>query len=107
MVIMVLCLLLFFAKVRIKPKLLRKAVVLFGRCSFGVSMFHVRPVMWNIFLYLRYKEYTSFSTGKLAFSVIGTAVILFVLFDLLSITRYMFLCRLFLELLTLLFVFDT
>lgn len=88
-VIMALCLLLFFAQVRIKPKVLRKTVVLLGKCSFGVYLIHVGPIIWDKFMYLRYKEYASFSPCKLVFSVIGTAVILFILFDLLSITRYM------------------
>lgn len=88
-VIMSLCLLLFFAQVRIKPRMLRKGVVLLGRCSFGVYLFHVGPIMWNNFMYLRYKEYAAYNPTKLVFSVIGTAVFLFITFDLLSIIRYL------------------
>lgn len=89
MVIMALCLLLFFVQVRIEPIPLRTVVVLLGRCSFGVYLFHVGPIVWGNFMYLRYKEYASFSAVKLTFSVIGTAIVLFILFELLSIIRYM------------------
>lgn len=90
LVIMSLCLLLFFAQVRIKPRMIKKGVVLLGRCSFGVYLFHVGPIMWENFMNQRYKEYATYSPLMLGICVIATAVFLFIIFDLLSIIRHLF-----------------
>lgn len=90
MVIMSLCLLLFFAQVSIKSGIIRKVIVLMGRCSFGVYLFHVGPIMWDNFMHLRYKKYAMYCPIKLGVSVVGTAIALFVIFDVLSIIRYLF-----------------
>lgn len=88
MVIMALCLLLFFVNVRIKSKTIKSVIALMGRCSFGVYLIHVGPIMWEKFMYLRYKEYASYSPTMLGFCVVGTAIILFIVFEIFSIVRY-------------------
>lgn len=89
MILMALALLMFFAKVRLRSPLLRRTFALLGKGTFGVFLIHVGPIIWYHFLHWRYKGYALFEPLKLIIWVVGTSVLLFLLFDLLSLIRVM------------------
>ncbi len=87
MVIMALCLLFLFANVRIKPKFLRKLIILMGSCSFGVYLIHVGPLTWKYFMVKQFKVFGTLPWWGLVLAVIGTAIGLFILYDFMSVGR--------------------
>ena len=88
MVIMALCLLCFFAQLKINPKPIRKILTVMGRATFGVYIFHVGDMIWVHWLKNRYRDFGSLPPLKLLLAVIGTAILLFLVWDALSIARF-------------------
>ncbi|MBQ0101980.1 MAG: acyltransferase [Firmicutes bacterium] len=88
MVIMAVCLLIFFSNVKLRTNVGKKVITLMGKCSFGVYLFHVGPIMWQYFMRYRYKGYAYETPGMLMVKVLITALVLFIVFDAASMIRY-------------------
>lgn len=91
MVVMAVCLLCFFAQIRVKPKPIRTVLTIMGRATFGVYLFHVGDMIWVHWLKNRYVDYGKMPPVKLLLAVIGISILLFLAWDALSIARiYLF-----------------
>ena len=91
MVVMAIALLCFFAQVRVKGKPVRTVLTIMGRATFGVYLFHVGDMIWVHWLKSRYVDYGKMPAFKLLLAVIGTSILLFLVWDALSVARiYLF-----------------
>ena len=91
MVIMAVCLLCFFAQVRINAKPVRKVLGIMGKATFGVYLFHVGDMIWVNWLKNRYRSFGHLEAWQLLLATIGTAILLFLIWDLIAIGRiYLF-----------------
>jgi len=91
MVLMALSLLCFFAQIKINPKPIRKILEVVGRATFGVYLFHVGDMIWVNWLKGHFSDYGKFPAWKLLLAVIGVSILLFIVWDILSIGRiYLF-----------------
>ncbi len=89
MLIMSVCLLILFARVSIRGEIARKVLTMAGKCSFGVYIIHVGPILWQNFMQNRFKAYAKYSVPGLVTFVILSAIGLFVVLDLLSVGRHL------------------
>lgn len=84
MVIMAICLLCFFAGIRVRTRFGKRLYSLLGKTSFGVYVFHVGPVFWSGWMLFRFKGYADLKPPLMALAVIGTAIALYLLFSVVS-----------------------
>ena len=62
-----------------------------GRATFGVYLFHVGDMIWVNWLKGHFSDYGKFPAWKLLLAVIGVSILLFIIWDILSIGRiYLF-----------------
>ena len=91
MVIMALSLLCFFAQLKISPKPIRKVLPVIGKATFGVYLFHVGDMIWVNWLKGHFSDYGKLPAWQLLLAVIGISILLFIIWDILSIGRiYLF-----------------
>ncbi|MBQ7364444.1 MAG: acyltransferase [Clostridia bacterium] len=96
MVIMAVMLLLFFMQIKVKHKVPKLLIAHLGRSTWGVFVIHVAAAFWYFWdFWNSFRKFGDYSTLGMLFSVLGSAVLVYLVLSLFSIGReYLFkLCR--------------
>ena len=92
MVVMAICLLLFFMQIKVKGKPVRAIVSALGKATFGVFILHVGTEFWNLSKFWSYfRKFADYSTPKMVGAVLLASLVVYLGLSLISLFQlYLF-----------------